>query len=306
MKPSELSGVIFDIQRFSLHDGPGIRTTVFFKGCPLHCRWCHNPESISPEPQLFFMPEKCIGCGYCFRVCPQQAHRMEGGIHVLDRARCNHCGRCAAECYARALEAVGRMATVQEVMAEVIADRPFYETSGGGMTLSGGEPTRQLEFSRALLEAAREENIHTVIETCGFCKWSSIESLLTLVDQFYFDYKETSPALHKEFTGVDNALILSNLRALCRVGAKVRLRCPIIPGLNDSEEHFAGIAALCRELPQIEGAEIMPYHMLGLGKLSRLGVQPSQENDLSTVATPEKQEVAIWKERLVALGGRVV
>lgn len=298
------NGIIFDIQRFSLHDGPGIRTTVFFKGCPLHCLWCHNPESITPAPQLFFLPEKCIGCGYCFRVCPQKAHRMKNGEHILDRTICTDCGLCAKECYAKALEAVGRIASTEEVMNEVLADRPFYETSGGGITLSGGEPTRQIEFAVSLLTQARSEKIHSVVETCGYCAWERLEALLPLTDAFYFDYKETNPARHRDFTGVDNLLILKNLRALCKAEALVRLRCPIIPGLNDREEHFAGIAAICKELPAIEGAEIMPYHPLGEGKHQRLG--QNLEERLPVIAPPTKEEVTRWKEMIITNGGRVV
>lgn len=299
MATSDLRGCIFDIQRFSIHDGPGIRTSVFLKGCPLNCRWCHNPEGISGDPALSFLPAKCIGCGYCFRVCPAGAHRMEDGRHALDRERCRTCGACTVECYAGALELIGRDVTVGEALAEVLRDRAFYDTSGGGLTLSGGEPTLQIDFAAALLAAAREERLHTCVETCGHATWQRLERLLPLVDLFLYDFKETDPARHAEFTGVGNALVLENLRALCRRGAKVLLRCPIVPGCNDREEHFQGIAALARELPQLEGVELMPYHRLGLSKLDRLG---QARQPLVDQPTPPPEMIRGWIRRMAELG----
>jgi pyruvate formate lyase activating enzyme len=303
-----LTGRIFEIQRFSIHDGPGIRTTVFMKGCPMRCIWCHNPEGISSKPDLSFLPEKCIGCGACFRLCRNEAHRIEERpspdpqkagqtlqVHVLDRTRCVVCGACTTECYAKALELAGREVTVDEVIGEVVRDRPFYETSGGGLTLSGGEPLFQIDFAEALLRRAKEEGLHCCMETCGFGEWGRLERLLPLVDLFLYDLKETDPDHHAEFTGVSNDLILRNLRALHERGATIRLRCPIIPGCNDRDEHFAGIASLAGELPNLEGVELMPYHRLGESKVGRFGFDRTGR---PTPESPANGAVSGWNESL--------
>lgn len=267
-----MTGRIFQIQRFSIHDGPGIRTTVFLKGCPLRCLWCHNPESVRPERHVFFSAKQCIGCGYCFSRCEHHAHQMEEGVHVLDRSLCTVCGDCIEECYSGALELVGREASVEEVLTEVLKDRSFYETSGGGMTLSGGEPLSQFEFSRDLLIAARENGLHTCIETSGFAPFERLSALRKVVDLFYFDCKETDPVRHREYTGVSLAPIVENLRRLDHLGVPTVLRCPIIPGLNDREDHFNGIAALANSLQHVKEVHVLPYHPLGRGKLERLGM----------------------------------
>jgi len=290
-----IKGLLFDIQRFSIHDGPGIRTTVFLKGCPLACLWCHNPEGISAQPALFFSPERCIGCGYCLRTCEQHGHAILEGKHVLDRSKCRVCGRCTTECYAGALEVTGKFMTAGEAIAEVLRDRAFYETSGGGLTISGGEPTLQPEFTEAVLRLAKASGLHTVIETCGWAEWTCFELLAPLADLFLFDYKETDPERHKAFTGVDNRLILDNLRRLHAAGKPVILRCPIIPGCNDRADHFEGIARLWRELPGLAGIEIMPYHRLGESKISRLGKAGDPRLQASQ---PEPETIESWKRFL--------
>ena len=272
-------GRVFDIQRFSIHDGPGIRTTVFLKGCPLRCLWCHNPEGMGPSPIISFLPEKCLGCGECVRICPHGAHKLEAAgtngstaTHVYDRERCEACGQCTQVCDTQSLECVGRLMTVEDVMREVNQDRAFYAASGGGLTISGGEPLVQINFAVALLCASKEQGFHRCIETAGFASWERFRSVLPLVDLFLFDFKETDPHRHAEFTGQSNEIILRNLRALHDAGAKVQLQCPIVPGFNDREDHFAGIAALARSLPRLVGVQLLPYHPLGKSKLERFGL----------------------------------
>lgn len=294
-----MTGIVFDIQRFSIHDGPGIRTTVFLKGCPLACLWCHNPEGISAEPILSFTPDKCIGCGYCFEVCPHHAHRMVEADHVLDRDRCVVCGRCARQCYAQALEVIGREMSVAEVIEEVRKDEPFYETSRGGMTLSGGEPLHQINFSLALLRAAKEAGLHCCIETSGLATFEVIQRTMGLVDLYLYDLKETDPGRHVAFTGVSNERILANLRALHDAGEGVRLRLPIIPGCNDRDDAFREIAALVAELPDLEGVEIMPYHNLGTSKNRRLGLTAPAGPEPTT---PDADQVDAWICRFEELG----
>jgi len=297
-----VTGRIFEIQRFCIHDGPGIRTTVFMKGCPLRCVWCHNPEGISPEPELSFLPERCIGCRYCASVCPNEAHQMVDGRHELDRSRCAVCGRCTERCYAEALEYVGREVTVAEALEEVLRDRPFYETSGGGLTLSGGEPMMQATFAEALLAAAKQAGLHCCVETCGFCDWRNLEHILPLVDLFLYDLKETDPARHVEYTGARTDRIVENLRALHNAGARVLVRLPIVPGLNDRSDHFEGIAKLARELPRLLGVEIMPYHRLGTSKLRRFG---RDEDRLGQIQPAPPAQVGEWIAALRRLGVHV-
>lgn len=292
----QLSGIVFNIQKFSISDGPGIRTTVFLKGCQLRCVWCHNPESQEKDAEISFIAERCIGCGYCFRVCPHKCHVMKNGRHEYNRNSCARCGLCAKECYAQALETIGKSMTVAEVMEEVRKDCPFYQTSGGGMTLSGGEPMAQYEFSKALLRAAKKDKINTAMETCGYAPFDLYADILDDVDLFLYDYKETDPVLHKKFMGVGNALILENLFALDEREKQLVLRCPIIPGLNDRNDHFAGIAATANRLKHIVEIQVLPYHPLGESKSARIG----KKYALAGKPFAEKEIVEKWIQAIRA------
>jgi len=298
---SALKGRVFDIQRMSIHDGPGIRTTVFLKGCALRCAWCHNPEGLDPNPQLSFAPALCIGCGDCARVCPNGAHLTVDGVHQLDRSRCKLCFACVEACCSTALEIVGKEMTVDEVLAEVIRDKPFYDESGGGMTVSGGEPLAQFEFTKNLLIAARVRGLHTCLETSGFNSCVDVTALVPLVDLFLFDVKETDPERHRAFTGQSNAAILDNLRRLDAAGAAIVLRCVIIPEVNLRDSHLEAVAELARSLRKGRGVEIMGYHRLGEGKRQRLGIiREDGSGSGFTEMTREQLESAAG--RLRALG----
>lgn len=300
---SSVKGVIFEIQRFCTRDGPGVRTTVFFKGCPLRCLWCHNPESWSIQPVLSYVASKCVRCGFCGRVCPRYAHLFENGDHTFIRGRCIKCGACTADCYSGALELAGRDASVAEIIGEVLRDRHYYIASGGGLTLSGGEPLRQIDFIETLLCAAKDEGIHCCVDTCGHADYSRFERILGVVDLFLFDYKESDPELHKQFTGVDNALILENLQRLHDDGAQILLRCPIVPGYNDRAFHFDGIVALARRLPRLAGVELLPYHPLGGSKIDRFGLDDAEKIQAQP---PSHDNMQMWVWRLKNKGVPVI
>lgn len=246
-----MTGTIFNIQRFSIHDGPGIRTTVFLKGCSLRCFWCHNPEGIGRQRELQVYPELCIRCGACVEICPVHAHSIVDGQKRFERSLCTIHGACVENCFTNALVMVGEQMTVEQVMEEILRDSAFYRNSGGGVTLSGGEPLMQLEFSRAILEACRQAGIHTAIETSGHASWDDFASLLPLLDLVMMDLKHLDGQKHRQTTGVNNKLILANARRLAETDTPIIFRLPVIPTVNDTPEEVEAIARFVRELKEL-------------------------------------------------------
>jgi pyruvate formate lyase activating enzyme len=298
-----MKGTVFDIQRFSVHDGPGIRTTVFLKGCTLRCFWCQNPEGISPKPEIMFYPDRCIYCGNCLLTCPTGAHVVKEDSHVFLREKCNVCGECVQTCYAGALVLVGREMTVDEVMEEVLRDKVFYETSGGGVTLSGGDPVVQCAFSRALLGKCKDVGLHTAIETAANNHWRSLALLLPVTDSVMMDIKHVDQEKHESATGVSNGKILENAVRLSKTGKPLIIRVPIIPGFNDSIGEIEAIAKFVREFPNLQYLELLPFHRLGEGKYSALGlkyrashlVTPTRDKMRELAEASRKQGICVYE-----------
>ena len=268
--------MIFEIQHLASFDGPGVRTVVYLKGCPLHCLWCHNPEGISPHSQLFYNPDQCVDCGECVTLCAQNCHQVIHHRHNFSRTNCHACGKCTAGCLSHALVPSGKTITVKEVLDELSVDLPFFQ-QGGGLTLSGGEPLMQPEFVHALLFHAKAQGIHTCIETSGFCSGQVLTDVSPLTDLFLFDIKETDPVLHKKFTGVSNATIMENLSYLNSLHKHIILRCPIIPNLNQRQDHLRALALLAQEFSAVHSIELEPYHPIGLAKYQQLGMTPTYD-----------------------------
>ena len=296
-----VEGLIFNIQRFSTHDGPGIRTVVFFKGCTLRCAWCHNPESIAFAPALLWHAERCIGCGRCVPVCPNGAHRMTGeGHHVFDRTLCDNCLKCVDSCYAEALQRAGETCSAGELLAAILTDVPYYGETGG-VTFSGGECLAQPAFLAEVLIRCREAGIHTAVDTAGAVPWQSIEGILPYTDLFLYDIKAVDPELHRRWTGADNAGILENLRRLRAAGAKVRVRVPFVPQANGRDMDKVANLLDCLGIREVD---LLPYHRLGEGKRLFLGLQepgepflPPTDAELAAAAHSfEDRGIHVWTE----------
>jgi pyruvate formate lyase activating enzyme len=287
------SGMIFDIKRYAINDGPGIRTAIFFKGCPLDCWWCHNPEGQNSQTQLMFRVNRCKASQACLEVCPLGAISWVDGS-VTDWAVCDDCGKCVEVCYAGARELVGRTVSVNDLMVEVMRDVLFYNQSGGGVTFTGGEPMYQLDFLRETLVACKQQGVHTIVDTSGYASWECFEKITPLVDLFLYDLKLMDDIKHKTHTSVSNRLILNNLDKLSRVGAHIHVRIPLIPGVNDDENTIQQFASYLAGLPNLEGVELMPYHEIGVAKYPSLGMKYKLEG-----TKPAEREQITWVEEFL-------
>ncbi|MHB8579267.1 MAG: glycyl-radical enzyme activating protein [Ignavibacteriaceae bacterium] len=294
MRKTNNFGMLFDIHRFSLHDGPGIRTTVFLKGCPLDCKWCHNPESQAYKPQISFNQEKCNNCFDCIELCTKNALQIKNDKLALQYNLCDACGDCIPSCTNNALKIYGYKQSTDEVIRIVLKDKEYYDRSGGGLTISGGEPMTQFQFTKELLVLAKLNGLHSCIETCGFAPSEKILEINDFVDLFLFDYKESDPNRHKLFTGASNDLILKNLELLYKKGANIILRCPIIPGINDTENHFNEIKRLHDKYPNLAGIELMAYHNIGNDKADQIGMK----NNLKNIPTTDIELKSAWLNSL--------
>ncbi len=284
------SGIVFDIRRFSVHDGPGLRTTVFFKGCPMRCYWCHNPESQHRRMESLYWPERCLQCQSCVAACPQGAIRWEAGRPVIDETRCKLSGACVQTCYAEARQIAGRRMTVAQVMSEIERDVSFYDSSGGGATFSGGEPLLQADFLLGLLQACRAAEIHTAVDTSGFVTWEILERVRPYVDLFLYDIKLMDPVRHRKYTLVFNPRILDNLKRLAGLGHRITIRVPIIPGINDDPDNLRQTGAFAAE-NGLNRVDLLPYHAAAMSKYERLhrhyrlpGLQTPSDERMAEIA----------------------
>lgn len=293
-----MTGTIFNIMRFAVNDGPGIRTTVFLKGCPLACAWCHNPEGLTAAHEVAYRVDRCAHCGACIEACPEHA-LAEGpdGVH-RDRDLCVACGTCAGACVTDARELMGRDITVAELMTEVLKDRVFYDESGGGVTFSGGEPLLQHEFLTGALTACGRASVHTAVETTGFTSWEKLRALIPLTGLFLYDVKVMDTERHRQFTGVTNVRILENLRALAATGAQVTVRVPLVPGVNDDEGNIRAIARFVADLGTVPSIHLLPFHGGASGKYRALGMAYAMENTRS----PQQERIQSLAALITAYG----
>ena len=287
-----MKAFVSDIKRFAVHDGDGIRTTVFLKGCPLKCVWCHNPESIDFKPQLAYYQNKCIGCGECVSVCPSGAHKITEEGHVFERALCIGCGKCEKACLGEALKFYGTEMTVEELLPILLEDRDFYETSGGGVTLSGGECLCHGNFCAELLKRLKENGINTAVDTCGFVSREAIEKVLPYTDTFLYDVKAFDEQVHIKCTGQSNKIILDNLMYIDSLGKKIEIRIPFVPEYNSDQ--IGKIAALLSELKNLKAVKVLPYHNYAGSKYAALNM----ENTLPQIL-PTDEEIKKAEEMLV-------
>ena len=296
-----MNGLIFNIQKFSLHDGPGIRTTVFLKGCPLDCWWCHNIESQGAGREPMFRADLCGGCGACAAACPQRAIRVVAGVAVTDPAACLSCGRCAVFCPANGRSICGSEMSVEEVVSEVVKDRVFYEQSGGGVTFSGGEALVQIDFLAEVLAACKAQGLHTAVDTSGAVPWAHFERILALTDLFLYDLKLMDDAAHRWYTGVSNRQILENIERLARATDALWVRVPVIPTVNDDAGNIRRTIAFLQTI-RFRQLNLLPYHELGRSKAAQLG----RTYRLEGVRAPDDKAMETLRREFAAAGFETV
>jgi len=292
-------GIIFDIKRYAIHDGPGIRTTVFLKGCSLRCQWCHNPEGIKSKPEIVLRSTRCAKeCSECVSVCPQDAISKDGNFIEIDQDKCDLCGVCDDVCVYEALEIVGREVTVKEVMDEIEKDGIFFDESGGGITFSGGEPLMQIDFLETLLKEIKKKNIHVTLDTSGYVSFEDLERVSPNVDLFLYDIKIMDKEKHEKYTGVSNKLILENLRKLSEIGKPVAVRIPLVSGINDDDQNIQMLAEYLHGLKNIKQINLLAYHRGGCEKYKRL----RKEKIAKTFNSPSDERIEEIKKILTRSG----
>ena len=297
----EIKGLVFDIKKYAIHDGPGIRTTVFFKGCPLECQWCHNPESWRPYAEHGFRKGRCVGCLQCVETCPEQAISIIDNRPVTEMSKCRLCGRCVETCMACAREIIGREMTVGEIMTEIEQDVIFYDQSGGGVTFSGGEPLMQPEFLLAILNQCKRQRIHTVVDTSCYAESKIVEMVGERADMFLCDIKHMDTEIHERFTGVGNNLILDNIRLLSEAGKEIIIRIPVIPGFNDEKANIEATGKFTASLPGVIRVDILPFNRGGKEKSARLTAQ----SEHLQVETPNEEQMNSIAKNLSKYGFEV-
>lgn len=295
-----MKGIIFDIQRFALHDGHGIRTVVFLKGCPFRCVWCCNPESQLMMPQLGYESSKCVHCMKCVKVCSSRALTNSDGKLDVDFRACTTCGKCVEICPERALKIYGWYADSDDIIAEVLKDQKYFKATGGGLTLSGGDPLHQIDFCYELLSKAKANGLHTTVETEGYYSPEQFAKIFSVLDYLFFDYKITDPSDHVKYTGVEKNIPQIALEYAANSGIALTIRCVIIPGINDNDEHFKAIAEISNKYANLEGVEIMPYHEYGKEKFYTIGRRP-YPIDSKTVS---KETASKWIKQIKLFGGK--
>jgi pyruvate formate lyase activating enzyme len=291
------TGIVFDIQKFCINDGPGVRTTVFLKGCQMRCLWCHNPESMSVRKQLSFNADKCLHCQACGQVCSH--HSFADGQHHIDFAACNGCGKCVEVCPAQALKVYGGEATAEQIVREVLKDKIYFDKTGGGITLSGGEALYQFPFALELARLSKQAGLHVCVETNGASKSKHYQKIAPFVDCFLVDYKATGDKLHKTLTGLSRRIVDQNMALLHQLGSAVVLRCPLIPGYNLNHEHFQAIGDMVERFDNIMHVEILPYHNFGARKAREIGEIYTVDSEM-----PDDAQVEQWIEA-ISRGGKI-